>query len=320
MAINYPATLPVPQTSVITPLERRALSNEDAPLEARARSRDRLQFERVTWTLTDAECEIFRAWWKADLTDGAAWFNAAWPVLEGIVDRQRCFRTQPAYAFIPGGFWKVSAILEIRGRGRRVDFGLPIPTTPSRPWNSTNEVGSVTFSDGDFTASIFPEGGGLCVSLDVAEGGLGDGLYYAEMVVTISEPEVGAASVAFGVTRDNPGGSLTGASISTNGIVNVEGSDVDSTSTIVTGDVVMIALNALTGHVYFGLNGMWLDSSDPVSNVGGYALAPGLADYCLFFGYEGDGFSSYACDLRTGVDRLEFAVPNGFTAWAVQGN
>lgn len=125
MAINYPATLPVPQTSVITPFERRALSNADAPLEARAASRDRLQFERVTWTLTDAQSEIFRAWWKTDLTDGAAWFNAAWPVLEGIVERQHCFRTQPAYAFIPGGFWKVSAVLEIRGRGRPVAEGLP---------------------------------------------------------------------------------------------------------------------------------------------------------------------------------------------------
>lgn len=125
MAIDYPAALPVPQTSVITPLERRALSNPDAPLEGRAASRDRLQFERVTWTLSDAQVEIFRAWWKTDLTDGGAWFNASWPVLEGIVERQHAFRTQPAYAFIPGGFWKVSALLEIRGRSRPVAEGIP---------------------------------------------------------------------------------------------------------------------------------------------------------------------------------------------------
>lgn len=134
MAIDYPAGLPVPQTSVISPIERRALSNEDLPREARARSRDRLQFERATWVMTDAQANLFRSWWETDLTDGAAWFNATWPVPEGLVEKQHCFRTQPAYAFIPGGFWKISAILEVRGRGRRVDFGLPSPAAAEIAW------------------------------------------------------------------------------------------------------------------------------------------------------------------------------------------
>ncbi len=125
MAIDYPLGLPVPQTSVITPLERRALSSADLPLDARAKSRDRLQFERATWVLTDAQSAIFRAWWETDLTNGGAWFNASWPLPEGLVEKQHCFRTQPAYSFVPGGFWKVSAVLEVRGRGRPVEEGLP---------------------------------------------------------------------------------------------------------------------------------------------------------------------------------------------------
>jgi len=125
MAIDYPAGLPIPQTSVITPLERRAMSDPEAPREARAQSRDRLQFERATWIFTDAQVAVFRAWWETDLRNGGAWFNATFPVPEGLIEKQHCFRTQPRYGFVPGGFWKVSAVLEVRGRGRPVDFGVP---------------------------------------------------------------------------------------------------------------------------------------------------------------------------------------------------
>lgn len=125
MAIDYPAGLPIPQTSVITPLERRAMSDPEVPREARAQSRDRLQFERATWIFTAAQVEVFRAWWETDLRNGGAWFNATFPVPEGLVEKQHCFRTQPRYGFVPGGFWKVSAVLEVRGRGRPVDFGVP---------------------------------------------------------------------------------------------------------------------------------------------------------------------------------------------------
>ena len=133
MAIDYPAGLPIPQTSVITPLERRAMSEPEVPREARAQARDRLQFERATWSVTAAQVEVFRAWWETDLRNGGAWFNATFPVPEGLVEKQHCFRTQPRYGFVPGGFWKVSAVLEVRGRGRPVDFGVPIAAHHAPP-------------------------------------------------------------------------------------------------------------------------------------------------------------------------------------------
>jgi hypothetical protein len=117
-ALEYPAGLPCPQTSTVTPAERRALSEPDRPRDARALQRDRLEFERITWPpMSAAESAEFDEWWRDTLTFGGAWFAAEWPLPRGMVSAVRKFRGQPRYEFVSGKFWRVSALCEVRGRG-----------------------------------------------------------------------------------------------------------------------------------------------------------------------------------------------------------
>lgn len=116
--MTYPATLPTPQTSAVTPAERRALATADRPREARPVQLDRRSFERITWPPMRAEqyAEL-RRWWRDDLSEGAAWFDAVWPIPQGWVRAVRKLREQPQWQFVPGGFWRISALCEIRGAG-----------------------------------------------------------------------------------------------------------------------------------------------------------------------------------------------------------
>lgn len=118
LTLRYPTTLPCPQTSTVAPSEKRQLSDEARPRDARALQRDRLELERITWPpLTAAQAEEIRSWWRNDLVYGGAWFVANWPVPRGMVSCVRRFLEQPSWSFVPGGFWALSALCEIRGVG-----------------------------------------------------------------------------------------------------------------------------------------------------------------------------------------------------------
>lgn len=126
--VVYPPSLPCPQTSTVTPGERRALSDADRPREARNIQRDRLEFERITFppmSLTD--CETLMVFWRDTLKRGGAWFSADWPLPRGMhVQAVRKFREQPKWQFVPGGFWQLSALCEVRGRGKPIDDQVEI--------------------------------------------------------------------------------------------------------------------------------------------------------------------------------------------------
>ncbi len=124
MATDYPTALRVPQTENVTPFERAQLSDADRPRDARALSLDRLAIVRATWApLSPAEAEIFRTWWKDEIYEGGAWFNATWPLPQGMVPAVFRFIEQPRWRFVPGGRWRVEAVLEQRGRGEPVIDG-----------------------------------------------------------------------------------------------------------------------------------------------------------------------------------------------------
>lgn len=117
-ALTYPATLPTPAASTVTPAERRALSDANRPRDARALQTDRLAYERLTWPpLTIAQSAELMAWWRDDLIYGGAWFSATWPIPQGQIEAVRKFREQPRREFVPGGFWRWTALCEIRGIG-----------------------------------------------------------------------------------------------------------------------------------------------------------------------------------------------------------
>lgn len=118
-AIIFPAALPNPSVSVLTPAERRLLSDvTGGPQQARGLQRDYLATQRVEWAiLTDAEADALNTWWRDTLTSGGAWFASIWPVPQGWVSVARRFVGAPQWSHLPGGFWKVAAQVQVRGRG-----------------------------------------------------------------------------------------------------------------------------------------------------------------------------------------------------------
>lgn len=118
MALVYPAELPVPQTSTVTPVERRALSDADYPREAVAIERDRMQIEEITLPPMQADqLAVFWAWWRNELVYGGAWFAATWPLPVGMVTAVRKFVGTPQREYIAPGFWRITAVCEVRGIG-----------------------------------------------------------------------------------------------------------------------------------------------------------------------------------------------------------
>jgi hypothetical protein len=117
--IIYPVELPTPQASQVTAAERRVLEDRDNPQgDARPKQRDRREFERLTWPpLDQQQAGVLRAWWKTDLLKGGAWFLATWPLPRGQVAAVRKFSQPLQWEWMAGGFWRVSALTEVRGRG-----------------------------------------------------------------------------------------------------------------------------------------------------------------------------------------------------------
>jgi len=67
--------------------------------------------------LTTAQFETLMEWWRGNLEYGGAWFVATWPTPQGAVPIVRKFTQQPRRTFLAGGFWRVTAALEVRGVG-----------------------------------------------------------------------------------------------------------------------------------------------------------------------------------------------------------
>ena len=118
-AAVYPATLPGPSVSAVAPAERRLLSDlTGGPQQARGLQRDYLATQHVEWAvLSVSEAAAFDDWWKNTLTYGGAWFASTWPAPQGWISIGRRFIGAPQWTHLPGGFWKVSAQVQVRGRG-----------------------------------------------------------------------------------------------------------------------------------------------------------------------------------------------------------
>lgn len=126
----YPASLPCPQTSAASSVERRLMAPADRPLYAVAASRDRIIIENVTWPpMSPAKFVEFRRWWRDDLLLGGAWFAADWPLPSGSGMVARRFIGAPRWEWVSGGFWRVSASTEVRVRGE-LPMHYPVVEVP----------------------------------------------------------------------------------------------------------------------------------------------------------------------------------------------
>lgn len=120
--VEYPESLPAPMGGKITPAERRLISSVAGRPNYRSAQRDYLGTREVSFIYTPAQAAIFREWWAKWLSRGAGWFVADWPLLPQRIGNVFRFTKPPTWALEGGtingqGYWRVSATVEIRGRG-----------------------------------------------------------------------------------------------------------------------------------------------------------------------------------------------------------
>lgn len=117
-ALTYPASLPNPSVSAITPAERRLLSDVIGPQQVRGVQRDYLGVHDVEWDLLNpVQAEGFDRWWRETLVYGGSWFSATWASPQGYVPLVYQFAAAPKWIHVANGIWRVSAPFHVRGRG-----------------------------------------------------------------------------------------------------------------------------------------------------------------------------------------------------------
>lgn len=114
---TWPATLPAPliEGYTLQPFDNCSRVQMEA-----GHQRVRLEFEgdkdflTVNWLMTGAQLGIFRAWFKDDVGDGAAWFDTQMDYDGGgLKDVEARFASKFTSRHEPPFRWRVSAKLEI---------------------------------------------------------------------------------------------------------------------------------------------------------------------------------------------------------------
>jgi len=116
-ALVYPDSLPCPQRAPFARRESRARSSIPGLRRTRTLWRDRGGSEQVQFLLTFEQVQTWLDWFENDQVQGGAWFAATWRLPSGRDGVYR-FIDAPSYPeFIPIVGWRVTATLEVRGRG-----------------------------------------------------------------------------------------------------------------------------------------------------------------------------------------------------------
>lgn len=113
MSILYPSALPGPEAVKVEPQERRTLSPLEGARLSRARQREWVASQSLTFVFTLAQAAQFRAWYRDALGYGGAWFEAQWPLPHGGAGLCR-FIGPLRWDYLSGAAWRVSADTEVR--------------------------------------------------------------------------------------------------------------------------------------------------------------------------------------------------------------
>jgi len=116
-AIEFPATLPVPDPGTVKVTERRLVSTIPGFQQVRQIQGDYLATQEVSWLLIPDEAEIMYDWWMNTITEGGLWFASDWPLPKGWAVAVRRFTGPLKWDHVPGGNWRVSGLTEVRGIG-----------------------------------------------------------------------------------------------------------------------------------------------------------------------------------------------------------
>ena len=168
--------------------------------------------------------------------------------------------------------------------------------------------------------------------------GVSSGKYYAECKMTnvsggngfgIANQESGVGLVK---TNSNKylGQDTNDVALFQGGSLYNNGSTVATYGTISANDIVQIALDVDNGYIYWGINGTWQNSANPVTGTGGYALSnigsngtyfigtsqaqPSVSQINFGNGYFGTTAVSSATSDESGLGIFEYTVPSGYYA------
>ena len=156
--------------SSVVPAERRLMSDvTGGPQQARGVQRDYLGLQSVEWSILDAtQAAMFDAWWKRSLTSGGAWFASAWPAPQGWFSVVRRFIGAPQWQHLAGGFWRVTAQLQVRGSGMppllypRLLMGLHLDAYSTATTLSDAAGGTAVIGAGGALSTTSPKFGAAC--------------------------------------------------------------------------------------------------------------------------------------------------------------
>lgn len=179
------------------------------------------------------------------------------------------------------------------------------PLSGATTWNPSDKSASITLSNGNLTALGTSSTGGVR-----AVQSRSSGLYYWEVTINVGAGgscNLGAIGTADSLTGITPssGFNLRGG----NGTLVAPTGNVGSTGSYTTGDVIMFAVDLANTLVYFGKNGSWLASTNPVAQTGGINYG-GSTTIKPWYSPEANTAQATA---NFGATPFVYPVPTGFT-------
>lgn len=327
----FPATVPGPSQVTTVPAERRLLSDlAGGTPQARGLQRDYLGMQTLEWSLLDpVAAAAFDDWYTNTTFGGGVRFAATWPAPQGWVSLVRKFVGTPRWTHLAGGFWRVTAQVQVHGRNLA-------PAFPSRAlvwdpatsdlvygaqtaWAITGATATITNFQNFVPNTPF---GGVHLQLNANRYVASSGKRYFEIFVNDGSSsdsdhnvgKMGITTVGYGSHWPSwaSGVPLSGA----------DGSDVEPTPAL-NGNtpfwnlstVMQFAVDFGTGLMHVGKNGSWGPvSQDPVTGFRPTftGVSGSVIPYVRYFA----ALMTVTVTLRTQAADFTYAPPSGFIDWA----
>lgn len=346
LTIEYPPSLPVPNSGDVKTAERRLLSAIAGLQQARVAQRDYLATQEVSWLLTPAEAATFYAWWKTDLVLGGMWFASDWPHPQGWIVKVRRFLGTPLMSHVPGGNWAVSGLTEVRGASLLPGIGTIYAhwlsnEDVSSPENGLDHVGSPWELSNNQQTVFVPDPTGIGAGTILRQGSVisnlpqSTGKRYFEQIITgiTTLPIYGTSPTQFSyglirqdfwITGNNAlGGTGTwmigvvgSGNIPTGQYVGDDGAgSITTISPLVVlqpTDVIGFAVDIDARNIWVSINGAWV-TGDPSTNTSPVGTNMPVGPYNPCFAAQRGLTGS---TLRSIPSQFTYPIPTGFAPWA----
>lgn len=180
-------------------------------------------------------------------------------------------------------------------------------------WDTLNKSSGIVLTGGDLTAS---DGGSSSYEKTRCTSGISSGKFYWELaIVTLANTgDIFLGIVESSVVMNNSTWATTGhVGCRGTGQAYNEGTPGPSLSSFSSGDTIMVAYDRSAGKIWFGKNGVWLNSGDPAAGtnpVFSGAAATGTW-YALFSTDNTSGEAKVTANF--GGSAFAYTIPSGFS-------